>query len=169
MKKFILVLVFLCATSLSFAQCVGQIVGFSKGPNGEILMEASYTVDGVKEPVNDVKTYFPEQLEGKTKDQVLGKLKTDVEQRCKNIIIAKYKQHSEPPLLEYRKDKIDETITLLNKFKGDILSVSGTENSVEVFIDSDDDKTYDKKWTIKPDGTKVKEDLEAPISYSVGR
>ena len=80
-KVFLFLVVFSVLATPCFAQCVGQIVGFSKGENGEILMEARYTVDGVQEPENDVKTYFPEQIQGKTKAQVMNKLRLDIEKR----------------------------------------------------------------------------------------
>lgn len=155
MIKILLTLLLTLVTSASYANCVGQVIEMTK-KDDRILIETSYTLDGVQWGSNDKKSLFVEQLKSKSKAQILQKITNDISSRCDDIIRFAYKQvNGLAPSDENVKNNVDTEHTRLNKFITDIKSIQVTQGSSILAVDSDFDNVNDEQWEIFADGTKT--------------
>lgn len=130
--------------------CKGKIVSISSSADGIILVGAQFEVDGVPEPNVDYKSYFPDQIKNLTKAQIITKATADLQKRCEQIILSKYKLATgTDPMLEQRKLKATEIIDTLTPHINDFTSIEVSIDSAEIRLD--DSTTIN----IKPDGTTI--------------
>lgn len=137
----------------SYASCSGKINSFNLGPNNEILANIHFEYNSKSEDMN--KTYFPEDVLNLTDEEFVNKLSDDIADFCSVLIKAEYAQAKQYPEFEARKKLSNDMLTRINGFIDKINAIAVSKQSDDVLIDSDGDKMYDQRWTIKDDGTKT--------------
>ena len=149
MKKTVLILIaILLMSSVSYADVTNEILAKEINSSGNIVIKTQYKVDGVE--VDSAyshngkkywyKVYNYTKFLGMSNQEIIDKIDSDIVEVSQGLVVK-----------EFTKKQNEEVLKVLD-------SVIGTKNTVQttqIIMDTDNDGTLDKTWTIKTDGTKT--------------
>lgn len=143
MKRFVLVLLFLCFSTTCFAAVTAKVLEVKCGERDYIWIKIEYDIDGVK-TISSYPMDF-KNIVGKTNAEILAWIKANVEYQVDRYIEAEFRKKINLATIT------DKLSTLVGK--------TYTRDSATLQFDTNNDNVPDKQWVIKTDGTYVETTL----------